>query len=81
MDCVISDGTNVQHLLEMGLHIVIHVTGYASVALCEGLPICYLNSVFNLGSSTQVQVAAGKQVFPFKQQCPGLFLLSLRPFP
>ena len=25
------DGTNVQHLLEMGLHVIIHVRGYASV--------------------------------------------------
>ena len=42
-----SDGTNVQHLLEMGLHIIIHARVYVLVALLEGHPICYLNLVFN----------------------------------
>ena len=49
--------------------------------LLEVHPICYLNSVFNLGSSTLVLVTAGKQVFPFKQQLLGLFLLRFGPFP
>ena len=40
-------GTYVQHLLKMGLHIIIHVRGYAMVMLLEGRPVCYFDLVFN----------------------------------
>ena len=36
------DGTNVQHLLDMGPHIIIHVRRYMLVMLLEGHPIHYL---------------------------------------
>ena len=45
--CNLSDGTNVQHLLEVGLHVILHMRRYALVMLLEGCPICYLNFMFN----------------------------------
>ena len=73
------DGTNIQHFPDMGPHIIVHVRGYASVALCEGCPICYLYFVLNQSSFAQVQVTALKQVFPFEPQFSGLFLLQFGP--
>ena len=53
------DGTNIQHLLEMGLHIIIHMLGYTSVMLFERCHICQLNPVLDQGCLAQVEVAAG----------------------
>ena len=50
-----------------------------SVMLLEGCLICYLNFLLDQSSFVQVQIAAGKHVFPFEQQLSGLFLLRFRP--
>ena len=49
--------------------------------LLEEHPICYFDPMFDQSSFTQVQVTAGKQVFPFEWQLSGLLLLRFRPFP
>ena len=54
------DGTSIQHLLEMGLHIMICVWGYMSVTLLERHQICQLDPVLDQGCLAQVQVTAGK---------------------
>ena len=54
------DGTIIQHLLEMGLCIVIHMWGYTLVMLLERHWICQLDPVLDEGCLAQVQVAAGK---------------------
>ena len=36
------DGTNIQHFLHMGPHIIVHVRRYTSVMLLKGHSICYL---------------------------------------
>ena len=54
------DGTNIQHLLEMGLHVIIHMWGYMSVMLLERHQICPLDPVFDQGCLAQVQVTASK---------------------
>ena len=53
----LTGSTNIQHLLDMGPHIIIHMMGYASVMLFEGHPICHLYFMFNQSSFAQVQVA------------------------
>ena len=47
MDVQFLDGTNVQHFLEMALHIIIHMRGYALVMLLEEYLVCYFDFVFN----------------------------------
>ena len=74
------DSTNIQHLLDIGPHIVVHVGWYTSVTLLEGCPIHHLYFVFDQSSFTQVQITVCKQVFPFQQQLSGLLLLWFRPF-
>ena len=70
---------NIQHLLDMGPHVVIHVGRYTSIALFEGHLIHYLYFMLDQSSFAQVQVTAYKQVFPFEQQFPGLFLFQFGP--
>ena len=74
------DSTNIQHLLDMGLHIVIHVGTYTLVAFFEGYPIHYLCFMLDQSSFAQVKVTACKQVFLFEQQFSGLLLLWFGPF-
>ena len=81
MDCATFGWHQCQHLLEMDPHNIIHVRRYMSVMFFERHPICYLNFMFDQTSFTKVQVALGKQVFPFEQQFSGLFLLRFGPFP
>ena len=69
------DSTFIQHLLDMGPHVIIHVGRYMSVVLFERHLICYLYFMFDESNFTQVQVTACKQVFPFEKQFSGLLLL------
>ena len=54
------DGTIIQNLLEMGLHVTIHMWGYTSVMLLEGCQICQLYLMLDQGCLTEVQVTMGK---------------------
>ena len=69
------DSTNIQHLLDMGPHIIVHVGRYTLVMLLEGHLICYLYFVFDQSSFAQAQVTVYKEVLPFEQQLSGLLLL------
>ena len=60
-------------------HVIIHVQRYILVKLLEGCLVHYLYLMLDQSSFAQVQVTAGKQVFPFGQQLSGLFLLQFRP--
>ena len=73
------DSTNIQHFLDMGPHIIVHMGRYASIMLFKGRFICQSYFVLGQSSFAQIQVAVCKQMLPFEQQLPGLFLLSLRP--
>ena len=69
------DSTNIQHFLDMGPHIIVHVRGYTSIMILKGHLICQHYFVFGQSSFAHIQVTMCKQVFPFEQQLPDLFLL------
>ena len=69
------DITDIQYLLDMGVHIIVYVGRYMSVMLLEGCLIHYLYFVFGQSSFTEVQITVCKQVLPFEQQLSGLLLL------
>ena len=73
------DDTSIQHFLDMGPHVIIHVRRYTLVVLLEGCPVCYIYFMLDQSSFAQVQVTAHKQVFPFEQQFSSLFLLQFKP--
>ena len=59
----------------MGPHIIVHMMGYVPVMLLKGCLVCQLYFMLDQSSFAQIQVTVCKQVFPFEQQLPGLFLL------
>ena len=69
---------DIQHFLDMGPHVILHVRGYVPVMLLKGHLVWQLYFMLDQSSSAQIQVTVCKQVFSFEQQLPGLFLLWLR---
>ena len=52
----------------------LYMLGYLPVVLIQRHLASQINLMLDDGCLSQVQVAVGKQVFPFSQQLPGLFL-------